>query len=163
MLNKKIALLGTAMAALVSTGANAATQTATAEVEILAPVTLTQTAGLDFGVVAAGAAAGTATIGIAGNTATCSLGLACVGTSSRGAFAVVGADTTTVVISVDASTTLSNGTPADNMNLTLIPSATSIAANGTPQTFYVGGILSIGGGQTAGTYNGTYAVSAEYQ
>lgn len=163
MLNKKIALIGAAMAAMVSTGANAATETATATVEILAPVTLTQTAGLDFGIVAAGTVAGTATIGIGGNTATCSLGLACVGTSSRGVFDVVGADTTTVLISVDASTTLSNGTPADDMGLTLDPSVTSIVADGTAQTFYVGGVLSIAGNQTAGTYTGTYDVSAEYQ
>lgn len=163
MLNKKIALMGAAMAAMVSTGANAETETATATVEILAPVTLAQTAGLDFGIVAAGSAPGTATIAVGGNIANCSAGLVCLGTSSRGVFEVVGADTTTVLISVDASTTLTNGTAADDMNLTLNPSVTSIAADGTAQTFYVGGVLSIAGGQPADTYNGTYEVSAEYQ
>jgi Mat/Ecp fimbriae major subunit len=163
MLNKKIALLGAAMAAMVSTGANAAQVTATAEVEILAPVTLTETAGLDFGIVAAGSSAGTVTIGTGANTAGCSAGLACVGTASRGIFEVVGANTTTVVITVDASTTLSNGTPADDMNLTLNPSVTSLTATGAAQTFYVGGVLSVAGGQTAGTYTGSYDVSADYQ
>lgn len=161
MLNKKIALLGAAMAALVSTGANAATVTATADVEILAPVTLAQTAGLDFGIVAAGSSAGTATIGTGADTAGCSAGLACVGTASRGAFSVVGANTTTVVITVDPSTLLT-GTGAD-MNLTLNPSAATVTATGLPQTFYVGGVLSVGAGQAAGTYTGTYSVSAEYQ
>jgi hypothetical protein len=63
MLNKsKIALAGAiAAAALVSTGANAATQTATAEVDILAAVQLAQNDGLDLGVVASSAAAGTVT------------------------------------------------------------------------------------------------------
>jgi Mat/Ecp fimbriae major subunit len=161
MLNKKIALLGAAMSALVSTGANAATVTATADVEILAPVTLSQTAGLDFGIVAAGSSAGTATIGTGANTATCSAGLACVGTTSRGTFSVVGANTTTVVITVAPSTTLTGAGPA--MSLTLNPSATSVTATGAAQTFYVGGVLSVGASQTAGTYTGTYSVSAEYQ
>jgi Mat/Ecp fimbriae major subunit len=163
MLNKKIALLGAAAIAMVSTGANAAQVTATAEVEILAPVTLSETAGLDFGIVAAGLSAGTVTIGTGANTAGCSAGLACVGTSSRGVFSVTGADTTTVVITVDASTTLSNGTPADDMTVTLTPSVTTLAANGAPQTFYVGGVLAVAGSQTAGTYTGSYDVSADYQ
>jgi Mat/Ecp fimbriae major subunit len=163
MLNKKIALLGAAMAAMVSTGANAAQVTATAEVEILAPVTLTETVGLDFGIVAAGSAAGTVTIGTGADTASCSVGLACVGTAARGTFEVVGADTTVVEITVDASTTLSNGTPADDMNLTLSPSVATITADGTAQTFYVGGVLSVAASQTAGTYTGNYDVSAEYQ
>jgi Mat/Ecp fimbriae major subunit len=162
MLNKKIALMGAAIAAMVSTGANAATETATAEVEILAPVTLAQTVGLNFGIVAAGLAAGTATIGTGSNTATCSPGLACVGTPARGAFEVVGADTTVVEITVDAATVLTGSGGAD-MNLTLNPSVTSLTATGAAQTFYVGGTLAIGASQGAGTYTGTYDVSAEYQ
>jgi spore coat protein U-like protein len=49
------------------------------------------------------------------------------------------------------------------MGLTLTPSAASVTATGAPQTFYVGGVLSVGASQVAGTYTGTYAVSAEYQ
>ncbi len=161
MLNKKIALLGAAAIAMVSTGANAATATATAKVDILAPVTLSQTAGLDFGTVASGAAAGTVAIGTGADTRTCSAGLACVGASNRGAFSVVGASTYTVVITVAASTTLSGaGAP---MNLALTPSAATIVANGLPQTFWVGGTLTVGAVQAAGTYTGTYSVSADYQ
>ena len=161
MLNKKIALLGAAVAAMVSTGANAATQTATAEVDILAPVTLAQTAGLDFGTVAASTSAGTVTLPTGSNTQTCSVGLACVGPASRGVFSVVGANLTTVVITVDASTLLSGA--GTSMNLTLNPSVTSISATGSAQTFFVGGVLSVGASQAAGTYTGTYNVSAEYQ
>jgi Mat/Ecp fimbriae major subunit len=161
MLNKKIALMGAAIAAMVSTGANAATVTATADVQILAPVALSQTAGLDFGIVAAGSGAGTVTLNTGSNTANCSVGLACVGTASRGTFSVTGANTTTVVITVDASTVLTGA--GANMGLTLTPSAASVTATGAPQTFYVGGVLSVGASQVAGTYTGTYAVSAEYQ
>lgn len=161
MLNKKIALLGAAVAAMVSTGANAATQTATAEVDILAPVTLAQTAGLDFGVVG-GASAGTATIGTGADTASCSAGLLCAGTASRGAFSVTGANGYNIAISVDASTSLTG--PGTAMTLSLTPSTTSVAGAGlTAVVFYVGGQLSINAAQAAGTYTGNYNVSADYQ
>ena len=163
MLNKsKVALLGAfAAAAMVSTGANAATVSATAEVDILAPVTLAQTAGLDFGVVAAGAAAGTVTLTPVSDVRTCSVGLACVGAAQRGAFSVVGAATYNVVITVDASTTLTGaGAP---MSLNLTPSTAGVLATGLPQTFHVGGTLTVGAAQAAGTYTGNYNVSADYQ
>lgn len=163
MLNKsKIALIGAiAAAGMISSAANAATVSATARVDILAPVTLVQTAGLDFGVVASGVAAGTVTLPNSSNVRTCSVGLACVGTAQRGTFNVTGAATYTVAIAVAASTTLTGaGAP---MALTLNPSATSVVATGAAQTFFVGGTLTVGAAQTAGTYTGTYNVSADYQ
>lgn len=162
----KIALAGAvAAAALVSTGANAATVSATAEVDILAPVTLAQTAGLDFGVVAAGAAAGTVTLPTGSDTRTCSLGLACVGTANRGAFNVTGANGYTIAVSVDASTTLDDGPGAGApMTLNLASSATSVTGAGaTPVAFHVGGTLTVGAAQASGTYTGNYNVSADYQ
>ena len=161
MLNKKIALLGAAAAAMISTGANAATISATAEVDILAPVTLTQTAGLDFGVVAAGAAAGSVTLTPASDVRTCSPGLACVGAANRGAFSVVGASGYNVIITVAPTTTL-NG-PGAPMSLALVASTPSVIASGLPQSFHVGGTLAVGAAQNAGTYLGTYSVSADYQ
>ena len=161
MLNKKIALLGAAAVAMISTGANAATISATAEVDILAPVTLTQTAGLDFGVVAAGAAAGTVTLTPASDLRTCSAGLACVGAANRGAFSVVGASGYTVIITVAPTTTLTG--PGAAMSLSLAGSTPSVIASGLPQNFWVGGTLAVGAAQNAGTYLGTYSVSADYQ
>lgn len=162
MLNKKIALLGAAAAALVSTGANAATQTATAEVDIIAAVTLTQDQGLDFGVVASSAAAGTVTLPTGSNTRTCSASVTCVGTANRGQFTVSNAASGFLVgITVPASTTLTGaGAP---MSLTLSPSITSFTSTGASQVFFVGGTLSVGAAQAAGTYTGTYNVSADYQ
>ncbi len=164
MLNKsKIALAGAiAAAALVSTGANAATQTATAEVDILAAVQLAQNDGLDLGVVASSAAAGTVTLPTASNTRTCSAGVTCVGTALRGRFTVSGATSGYVVgVTVPASTTLSSG--ANSMTLTLNPSITSFTSTGAAEVFYVGGTLAVGANQAAGTYTGTYNVSADYQ
>ena len=162
MLNKKIAMLGAAVAALASTGANAATQTATAEVKIIAAVTLTQNVGLDLGTVASSAVAGTVALPTGSNTRTCSASVTCVGTATRGQFTVAGATATyNVGITVPASTSLTGaGAP---MNLTLVPSMTSFTSTGAAQIFYVGGTLSVGANQVAGTYTGTYNVSADYQ
>lgn len=162
MLNKKIALLGAAAAALVSTGANAATQTATAEVDIIAAVQLIQDTGLDFGVVASSAAAGTVELPTGTNTRVCSAAVTCVGTAQRGQFTVSGATSGYLVgITVPASTTLNSG--GNSMALTLAPSLTSFTSTGVSQVFFVGGTLSVGANQAAGTYTGTYSVSADYQ
>lgn len=162
MLNKKLALLGATVVAMASTGANAATQTATAEVDIIAAVQLAQNDGLDLGVVASSAVAGTVALPTSSNTRTCSAGVTCVGTALRGRFTVSGATSGYVVaISVPASTTLASG--ANSMNLALSPSITTFTSTGAAEVFFVGGTLSVGANQAAGTYTGTYAVSADYQ
>lgn len=164
MLNKtKVALLGAfAAATMVGTGANAATQTASAEVEIIAAVALTEDHSLDLGVVASSASAGTVLLPTGSNTRTCSASLTCVGTAQRGQFTISGATAGyNIGITVPASTSLTgSGAP---MNLTLVPSMTSFTSIGSPQVFYVGGTLSVGANQVAGSYTGTYNVSADYQ
>jgi Mat/Ecp fimbriae major subunit len=162
MLNKsKIALAGAiAAAALVSTGAQAATVSADARVEIIAPVTLVETAGLNFGIVAPGAAAGSVDIGTGSDTPTCSVGVICMSGGSRGTFELTAASGYSVDVTIDPTTSLTGaGAP---MLVTLTSGGTIIATGGT-QTFYVGGTLDVGAAQTAGTYTGTYDVSAEYQ
>lgn len=164
MLNKtKVAILGAiAVAAMASTGAQAATQTANAEVDIIAAVQLAQNDVLDFGVVASSATAGTVTLPTGSNGRTCSAGLTCVGTALRGRFTVSGATSGYVVaISVPTTTTLTSG--SNNLSLALTPSMTSFTSAGTPQEFFVGGTLSVGVNQAAGNYTGTYTVSADYQ
>ena len=164
MLNKtKVALLGAiAVAAMASTGAQAATQTANAEVDIIAAVQLAQNDALDFGVVASSATAGTVALPTASNTRTCSAGLTCVGTALRGRFTVSGATSGYVVaISVPATTTLTSG--ANTLSLGLTSSTTTFTSTGAPQVFYVGGTLAVGANQAAGNYTGTYTVSADYQ
>jgi Mat/Ecp fimbriae major subunit len=165
MLNKsKLAIAGAIIAAgMASTGANAATQTATAKVEILAPVVLSPVTTLDLGVVAVGATGGTVALPNTSNTRTCSATLTCVGTAARGSFQVTSATNGYVIaITVPASTSLTGvGSP---MAMTLSPSATSITFNSASlQTIYVGGTLTVGNNQAAGTYTGTYNVSADYQ
>ena len=164
MLNKtKVALLGAmAVAAFASTNAQAATQTADARVVILPAVQLAQTDALDFGVVASSGTAGTVVLPVGSNTRTCTAGVTCVGAASRGQFTVTGAENGyVVVISVPVSATLNFG--ANSMPVALTSSLTTFTSTGVAQAFFVGGSLSVGASQAAGTYTGTYNVSANYQ
>lgn len=164
MLNKtKVALLGAmAVAAFASTNAQAATQTADARVVILPAVQLAQNDALDFGVVASSGTAGTVVLPIGSDTRNCSGGVTCVGPALRGQFTVTGAENNFVVaISVPASVTLTSGT--NIMPVALTPSLTTFTSTGVAQVFFVGGTLSVGVNQPAGTYTGSYNVSANYQ
>jgi Mat/Ecp fimbriae major subunit len=84
MLNKfKLALAGSVMAAaMLSSGAQAATATGTAKVEILVPVELSTVADLDFGLVASSASAGTVVLPTGSNTRACT-NVTCVGTAAN--------------------------------------------------------------------------------
>ena len=163
MLNKKkVALLGAmAAAAMASTGAQAATVTANAEVDIIAAVQLTQNDPLDFGIVAPGAAAGTVELPPATGTRNCSPGLSCVGTTTRGRFTVNGAIGQNVAITVPSSVTLLSS--GNSMVVSLLSSATTISMTTASQQFFVGGTLAVNAGQPAGAYAATYPVTAEYQ
>ena len=164
MLNKKkVALLGAmAAAAMASTGAQAATATATADVRIIAAVQLQQTDGLDFGIVAPSAVAGTVTINTASNGRNCAQ-VTCVGTASRGRFIVTGSSVGyPILITVPASVSLTS-TAGSPMLVTLSPSNLTLNSSATAQEFFVGGVLNVGSNQAAGAYTGSYVVTADYQ
>lgn len=148
--------------ALTSVQAQAATQNADARVTILPAVQLVQDNALNFGLVASSAAAGTVELPSASDTPICSTTVICVGSASRGRFTVSGAaNGTSVLISVPGTVTLTYLT--SSMTVALASSSTGFAATGAPVTFFVGGTLSVGANQTAGLYQGTYSVSADYQ
>jgi len=165
MLNKfKTVLAASVLAsAMFSGAAHAATETASAEAEIIVAVELSAVSALDMGLVAVGANGGTVTLDETSGARTCSADLTCVGGSTRGSFQVTNADDGSLVdITVDASTVLT-GAGAD-MTLTLTPSATSITFDAAAlETIFVGGDLAVNAAQAAGVYTGTYNVSADYQ
>ncbi len=164
MLNKMKIALATAIvvAAMGSNAAFAASKTGTATVEIVTPVVLSNVAQLNLGLVAATATAGTVTIPVSANTQSCS-GVVCLGGSSRGSFQVTAAANNAVIdLSADASTTLTG--PGANMALGLFLSKNSITFNSASlETVYVGGALDVAANQVAGTYTGSYNVTANYQ
>jgi Mat/Ecp fimbriae major subunit len=164
MLNKmKIVLAGAAaVAAMSSTAAFADTENATATVQILGAVNLQKFADLDLGTVAASATAGTVSLPTASNTRTCNV-VTCVGTASRARFQVTAA-TNGYVIDITHSPTASLTGPGAAMSLTLAASTAAVTFNSASlQDIFVGGTLTVGANQVAGTYNGTFSVTADYQ
>jgi hypothetical protein len=161
MLNKKnVALLGAmAVAAIASTSAQAATETANAEVDIIAAVQLTQNDPLDFGMIASGAAGGTVTLPAATGTRNCG-GLVCVGTATRGRFTVNGTIGQNIAITLPSTVTLTSSGNSMVVSLSPVP---TIAMTTASQEFFIGGSLAVNPSQPAGAYTATYPVTAEYQ
>lgn len=163
----KIALAGAAaVVALASTGANAATQSATAEVKIVSAVVLTKYQDLDLGSVAVGSTAGTVTMAASSATAaTCSTGLTCFGAAKAARLRVTtAAQGATIAIGGSSSISLTGPTGSTAMTLTLNRSTSSINFDSANLVdIYVGGQLAVGASQAAGTYNGTFNVTADYQ
>jgi Mat/Ecp fimbriae major subunit len=160
---KKIILGGAAaFAAMSSTAAFADTENATATVQILGAVELTKFADMDLGTVASGAASGTVALPTSSNTRTCT-GVTCVGTASRARFQVTAA-TNGYVVDITHSPTASLTGPGAAMPLTLASSASSITFNSAAlEDIFIGGTLTVGANQVAGTYNGAFTVTADYQ
>ena len=156
----KAALVGTvAAAALVSTGAQAATANATAKAQILQQITVTKTSDLDYATIVTSAAASTVILTPAG-VRTCGLGLVCTGTATAASFGVVGTIGQIATVSVPATVTLQSG--ANTMTSTLV-SSTALMTLAASNSFQVGGTLSVGGSQADGAYAGTFTVTVNYQ
>ena len=171
---KKTALVAAAGLAFVATPAfaadgNPATETGTAVVRILEPLSIDNSGGtLDFGVlVKDGAVAGTNynfPIGsAAGSVISCAADWACSGTTGPAAFTVTGAAAESVQLTVDPSVDLDNGGTATTFpTATLTLSDATLLLTGGADAFQVGGTLTVDGGIGTGTYTGTFDVSAEY-
>ncbi|MDQ4418995.1 DUF4402 domain-containing protein [Sphingobium sp. DEHP117] len=163
MFNKnKIALVAAVgVMAGFSGAANAAQGTASATATILSPITVTKTADLAFGKIIAGASSGTVTISAAGSL-TCAAALTCSGTTAAAAFDVSGSSSEIVTITPDSSVTLTSG--ANSMSASLNASAATLTLNGSGAgSFTVGGVLTVGASQAAGSYSGNFNVTVNYQ
>lgn len=141
----------------------AATETATAEVEILSALTLAVQNGstLDFGQIAVNGA-GTATLNPATDAVTCSANLVCVGTPSAVDFDVTGtADASVGITLPSSSVSLGNGT--DTITLQNFTSdVASVTLTAGSASFAVGGQLAIAAGISSGVYTGQFDVTVEY-
>ena len=158
----KAALVGTvAFAALGSTGAQAATATANAKAKILAQITVTRNADLDFATIVPTSVASTVTVTPAG-ARTCGVGLVCLGTAAASDFGVTG--TTGQVVTVSVPTTVSLTGPGAAMSASLVASASTITLAAL-NTFQVGGTLSVGANQLEGSYvtAAPFTVTVNYQ
>lgn len=159
---KKLSVLGAVMAAVLLSGqAQAANSvSAGATVEIAAPIAITQDTALAFGNIGPSATAGTVTISLASAKSVTGGVTDLGGTSAAGAFTVTGASGATYSVTVPASVTLTGA--GDDMSASLTNDGGGTLTGGT-DTFNVGGTLSVGANQAAGSYSGTYTVSVNYQ
>jgi hypothetical protein len=158
--------IGAAGVALISAmgmagSANAATASAFANAEILAPLVVTKTADLDFGTVAVNGA-GTVTLDAADGK-TCSGTLICSGGSTSAAFHIDGAALSNVTISTGSIVALTSG--ANSMTLSnLSISNSAFALDGTGDgDFKVGGQIAVAANQAAGSYQGSFVATVIYQ
>lgn len=162
----RTAAAGLAIASLgIASSASAVTDTANAEAEILAALTLTVEPLdnlLDFGLIADNGAGGTVDVPPGSNVPSCAGGLVCSGTGASPNFDLVGEPGLSVGISfTDSTPDLTSG--LNSMTYALSSSANSLTLDGAGDgTFDVGGTLTVGANQPAGVYTGTFEVVAIY-
>ena len=165
---KSAVLAATAVAAISfgATGASAATGTGNATARIVDALQITENTVLNFGtIVPSTLTAADVSVSPAGVKA-CDPALSCIsGTHAAGAFTVTGLGGQNVNVSVSAPVNLTGpGTAMPLSALTTNTASVTLSAGPTgTANFTVGGTLTVGANQAAGTYAGTYTVTANYQ
>jgi hypothetical protein len=149
--------------------ANSATATSTGVV--VTPIAVTKSVDMSFGNIAGGASAGTVTLTPAGVRTVAGGAVAAGGTPAAAKFDVTGSGTLTYAIDyTGTATALASG--SDTMPFAAISDTSASAkTSGTvatgaltagAQSIYVGGVLTVGINQNAGTYTGNIAVAVNY-
>lgn len=160
---KALLIAGATAAVVVSPlAAKADSASASASATISAPLTISKTADLSFGVIAPSASQGTVTISNAGSRTGSNVDLLSGGTASAASFSISGQSNASYSISIPGNATLTSG--ANGMTATLTSDApTTPSLNGSGQaTVNVGGELGVGANQAAGSYTGTFSVTVAY-
>jgi hypothetical protein len=155
------AVLAVSAIALGTSTAHAATASADAKATILAPIAVTKASDLNFGTIAVNAG-GNAVISQTSDAVSCgaATGIICAGATSRAKFDVTGAGNAALNVTVDPNVTLNSG--SNSMTAVLDGPTSATLASGAV-SFYVGGDLTVAGGQAAGAYVGTFDVEVTYQ
>ena len=151
--------------------AMAATATASSTTTVVTPIAVSKAADLSFGNIAAGGTAGTVTVSPDGSRSVTGGTVTAGGTTTAAQFNVTGQSGLTYAIDfTGTSATLTSG--ANTMTFTAISDTTASAITsgtattgtltGGAQTIYVGGSLTVGANQVAGTYTGNISVAVDY-
>ncbi len=166
-----LAVLAVSALAAPALAQSSATQSTTASVKIVQPITLTKDSDLAFGtVVRPTTGSSTVTISNASDTPALSGGgdaALATSTTSRAAFTVGGEGGQTFSITVPASVTMTRSGGSETLNVTLTKSAPSGSLSGTmgsagTATFNVGGALTVASTAASGNYSGSFNTTVAY-
>ena len=147
---------------------NSAIGTATGSVNIVRPISITNSAGLQFGKFAQPNAAGSVTITPGGTVTLSGVGTVGTQTTSAAAFAVNGDGGAVFGITGPGSNTfaMTAGTSGTIVVTTSLSSALGTLSGTTGSagstTFTVGGTMPLASAQAIGTYSGTFNVTVTY-
>lgn len=173
MKRKVLALTLIAAAASVASSniAKAASATANATAEIIAPISVQKYAAgvtsgdLAFGTIIAGSSASTVTVAASDSSRTLATGDAVLISSTYGAaeFSAQGAADAsfTVTLPTEAITLSDGDSHTMSVDQFTMNGDTSFDSNGSA-SFSVGGTLTVGASQVAGSYSGTFSVDVAY-
>jgi hypothetical protein len=147
---------------------NVATGTATGSVTVVQPITITNTAGLQFGKLAQPAGAASVTITPAGGVTRTGVSGVGTQTTSAAAFGVGGDGAAVFAIAGPSGGTFSMlaGTSGTIIVTTSLSAATGTLSGSTGSagttSFTVGGTMPLAAAQTTGAYSGTFNVTVTY-
>jgi hypothetical protein len=141
---------------------NEVSASAEAAATIVAPITIEKSVDLNFGNIAAGAAAGTVVLGTDGQRTATNVILPSVqGTVSAAEFSVTGLAGSLYSIKLPGTISISSGSASMSVN-NFTENASKTLANGR-ETFQVGATLNLDANQATGTYQGSFEVTVDYQ
>ncbi len=142
------------------------TGTGNASAVIVSPLSVSETAGMNFGDIDASGGAGTVIVSTAGAASvTGSVAMVNSGpdTPSADLFTIGGLSGASYTLSLPASATLTSGVNTMTVDTFTASSTNSYVLTGGSDTLAVGGTLHVAAGQAAGTYTGTYNLTVTYQ
>lgn len=165
-LNKRLIIgLAAILAGAFTHNAIAADATGTATADVLAPLGISQSVEMDFGTVAGDTASATTVVLTTAGTTSSIDGAFTSGTPAAGIFDVTGEPSQAYSITLPAApVTLTSGVNTMSATAFNHDAGASPALDGTGNdSFNVGATLNLAAGQPAGTYNGSYTVTVDYQ
>ena len=164
--NKLLIAAGAAAltAGIYSSAVSAATVTANAAANVITPLSISETNGINFGDVSVGTTGGTVVLDTTGGrTVTGDAEAVSGGTVLSGAYSVTGEGTKAYSITFPLTATISSGGNDMTVNGFNHDAGATPALSGGADTFNVGATLNIGASQAPGNYTGTYTLTVDYQ
>lgn len=146
---------------------NTDTDQSTSAARIIAPITITNTRGLDFGTIASTADGGIVTATAQETTEVTfsndEMAVTTLGTPTSATFTITGEEDALFSIVADNQTVLSGA--GDDMTIDTFTSSLGfedVTLTGGSVTLYVGANLNVNASQAAGEYTGTFDVTVTY-